>query len=153
MVKKKNRLFIPVMLLIAACAPKQTYTGERLPAEQVARIQRNTIKIHLYYTRTLNVASVDGLQPSALQTDYEVLPGQHVLAVKVFWTTKLLLAPLVTAQNWQVNTNSLTFEAEAGHRYRLNGEEGPNKIYYVWLEDADTGSIVAGTRPGANPVP
>lgn len=153
MLKKKNWLFIPVMVLIAACAPKQTYTGERLPPEQVARIQQYTNKIHLYYTRTLYVTSVDGLRPSFLQADYEVLPGQHVLAVKVSWQTTLLAAPFVAAQNWRVNTNSLTFEAEAGHRYRLNGEEGPNKIYYVWLEDADTGSIVAGTRPGANPVP
>jgi hypothetical protein len=144
----KKALPLLVLLLLNGCAAKQTYSGERLPPEQVAKIQRNTIKTHLYYTRTLNVASVDGMQPSAMQTDFEVLPGQHTLSLRVLWQTKLLAAPVVASQGWQVNTTSLTFQAEAGRRYKLNGEEGPNNIYFVWLEDADTGAIVAGTRPG-----
>jgi hypothetical protein len=90
------------------------------------------------------------MQPSAMQTDFEVLPGQHTLSLRVLWQTKLLAAPVVASQGWQVNTTSLTFQAEAGRRYRLNGEEGPNNVYFVWLEDADTGSLVAGTRPGSS---
>lgn len=149
MQKSKRSLLLLMLLLVGGCAAQQTYTGERLPAEQVARIQRNTIKTHLYYTRTLNVVSVDGMQPSSMATDFEVLPGQHTLSLRVLWQTQLLAAPIVASKGWQVNTNSLTFQAEAGRRYKLNGEEGSNNIYFVWLEDADTGSLVAGSRAGS----
>ncbi len=89
------------------------------------------------------------MTPSASQTEFEVLPGPHALSVRVLWQIQLLAAPVVAAKGWQVNTNSLTLQAEAGRRYKLKGEEGPNNIFFIWLEDADTGVIVAGNRPGS----
>lgn len=144
-------VLVLLLLLATGCGATQTYTGEKLLKEQVALIQRNTIQRLLYYVLTLNVADIDGIKPSQFQTYYEVLPGEHTLSIRVIWQTHLVAAPLVASKGLNLANNTITFRAEAGRNYRLNGEEGADKLFFVWLEDADTGSLVAGRRPGAAP--
>jgi hypothetical protein len=57
------------------------------------------------------------------------------LSIAVGWSTHLLAAPLVALKGLKVTPSQLTFRAEAGRTYKLNGEEGPDKLFFVWLGD------------------
>lgn len=134
--------------LTAGCGATQTYTGERRPREQVAYVKGRTFKWQLFYQLDINVVAVDGVERAGAKFDFEVLPGEHTLSIAVGWSTHLLAAPLVALKGLKVTPSQLTFRAEAGRTYKLNGEEGPDKLFFVWLGDEVSGAIVAGKRPG-----
>jgi len=60
----------------------------------------------------------------------------------------LLAAPAVESKRFTTIKPgpSLTFQAEAGWRYRVQVKD-VGEIVFVWLEDEKTGSVVAGSKP------
>ena len=144
----KRALGVLVLLLVftASCA-RQMYPGERLPQDQVARIERNTIKYFSYYSVTINIAEVDGQTSSGEHTEFEVLPGEHTVGLRLLAYTKLLLAPVLASKQFTFTPGKLTFRAEAGRRYKVEGEEVADYQFLLWVEDAETGSVVGGRKP------
>ena len=136
-----------LLVLTTSCATMQTYPGERLPQDRVARIDRSAIHRHFFYNVIVNVAEVDGLKPTGVHTDFEVLPGEHTLYVTVHLSYHLLAAPAMASKQFIITPgNKLTFRAEAGRRYKIQGED-VGELFFIWLEDAETGSVVAGKKP------
>lgn len=136
-----------LLMLTTSCATMQTYPGERLPQDRVARIDRSAIHQHFFYSLNINVAAVDGLNATGAQTEYEVLPGEHTLYVTCYSSYHILVAPAMVSKHFVVVPgNLLTFRAEAGRRYKMQGED-VNELFFIWLEDMETGSVVAGRKP------
>jgi hypothetical protein len=136
-----------VALATSCTTTMQTYPGERLPPDRVARIDLFSIHRHMFYDLNINVAAVDGMNPTGTALEYEVLPGDHTLYLRCYSSYHILVAPaMVSKQFVVVPGNLLTFRAEAGRRYKMNGEDVEG-VFFIWLEDAETGSVVAGRKP------
>jgi hypothetical protein len=136
-----------LMVLTASCGTTQTYPGERLPRDRVARIDRSAMHQHFLYNLNINVAAVDGVNATSTQTTYEVLPGEHTLYVTFYSSYHILAAPVMASKQFVVVPGKfLTFRAEAGRKYKMNGED-IDEVFYIWLEDVETGTVVAGRKP------
>ena len=144
---RKLCILAVLLVLATSCATMQTYPGEKLPQDRVARIDRSTIHRHFSYNVIINIAAVDGVNATSVQTEYEVLPGEHTLYVTCHLSYHILVAPAMAGKRFGiVPGNILTFRAEAGRRYKMNGED-VGEVFYIWLEDVETGSVVSGKKP------
>ncbi len=136
-----------LLVLTTSCATMQTYPGEKLPQDRVARIDRSAIHRHFSYNILINVAAVDGVNATSTQSKYEVLPGEHTLYVTCHLKYDLVVALAMGSKQFViVPGNLLTFRAEAGREYKMNGED-VGELFYIWLEDVETGSVMAGRKP------
>ena len=136
-----------LLVFTTSCATVQTYPGEKLPQDRVARIDRSAIHRHFFYNVIINVAEVDGLEATSVQSEYEVLPGEHTLYVTCHLSYHLLVTPAMASKQFIITPgNKLTFRAEAGRRYKIQGED-VGELFFIWLEGAETGSVVAGRKP------
>lgn len=138
---------VVVVMLTTSCGSTQTYPGERLPQARVARINVLTTHRHFLYNLNIIVKAVDGVNIGKADMTYEVLPGEHTLYVICQSWYHVLAAPVMASKQFTVVPgNFLTFRAEAGRRYTMNGED-IDEVFYIWLEDVETGSVVAGRKP------
>jgi hypothetical protein len=102
---------------------------------------------HFFYDLIINIAAVDGLNATSVQSEYEVLPGEHTLYVTCYSSYHILAAPVMASKQFVVVPgNLLTFRAEAGRRYTMKGED-VDEVFFIWLEDVETGSVLAGRKP------
>ena len=127
----------------------QMYPGERLPRDQVARIQKTTTNFYGVYAEHLNIVRVDGVQSAS--DEIEVLPGEHTLRVGLSSTQPVLAFPIVALRKKVIITPpTLTFQAVAGREYRVDGKHVPDEKYarwVIWVEDVETGTVVGGRKP------
>jgi len=156
-------LVLCLALLLPACTARM-YEGPALPDTEVAVIdghESHGIAVMVVWVipapvpqHRTSVLSVDG-RPRDLGTDVEVLPGPHRVKVRY---TRAPDANFCVAGSYGLGVcveEDMTYEleiefaAEAGHRYRVLAErQGRN---YIWVEDTDSGQLVAGERPSAAP--
>lgn len=125
-----------IALLIASCASVQTYEGDTLPKEQVAVI-KSTHWGNLVVTAV--VREVDGKDMGFSPGNIMVLPGEHVIKIRVSHSMGYL---------GTISTHgTVILHAEAGHTYKVGGE-----IYefgdglWVWIKDEENGRIVASRK-------
>ena len=142
----KIALIIGLLLAIAGCARPVTvrmYEGPELPPEEKAIIKESRHE-HDSSTTEAYILKLDGEWLPNYRTTpgvVEVLPGDREITCWVtyasFWTAFGPIAgpPL-----------SLTFQAEAGHVYRVDGDFHYVKSH-LWIVDETTGVEVAAHRP------
>lgn len=140
-------ILVVLLVLTTSCSTMRTYPGEKLPQDRVARIDRSAMHRHFFYDLNINVAAVDGLNATSVHSEYEVLPGEHTLYVTCYLSCQILVAPAMASKQFViVPGNLLTFRAEAGRRYKMKGED-VGEVFFIWLEDVEIGSVVAGRKP------
>jgi hypothetical protein len=159
---ERMRFLLVMMLALAltsgCAAPVQVYPGEKLPRDQVARIERSTFcNYHDFPASAVISLYVDTVNGEAAPKGsvLEVLPGQQTLGVDVSILTRALSAPsLYSKPPFRLSPSTLTFRAEAGHEYKIKTqvllEPTQNRIAW-WAEDAESGSVVAGEKPPPEP--
>ena len=144
-----NRFSVRVMVLaiflvgLTACASTTTreYSGPELPADQTALVESGP------YTE---IEVVDGRAVGALKV--AVLPGTHSVALRPSEHGQ----PIRDYWFYSRSTGSVSFNAEAGHRYLVYvdfvPDEGPADEQkgsgYVWIGyvlDRATGKKIANT--------
>lgn len=131
---------------LAGCSTTQVYPGPKLPPEQVAHLNGT----HTFYVlggSTILVTSIDGqeeladakVQDHDYVGDLELLPGVHTITVSyeldILAKPRRSVAPCV-----------ITFRAEAGHSYIVDGTSLPKgEVWRCWIEDAQTNERTDGT--------
>ena len=126
---------ISVTTLLASCAgTMQTYEGSELPPEKVAVIKAGSID----FFNSATVHAVDGVESGFNIVNAVVLPGEHHIQIRPYKFTGI-------ASNWAYRT--VLLHAEEGHTYIGLGKIIDEETIYAWIEDAETGLVVAGTKP------
>lgn len=167
MTTRKSRWLLvrlPLVLLFAlsACAPIKMYPGPELPPDKTALITPMDA-FHHFSRRSiwgkllgpavhLGIEKFDGTKP---EIDYVngilVKPGRHTLTVNLNYCdatpihtpTGVIYVPSGCDGTL---TKDLAFDAEAGRRYLVLGlSDSGNQTY--WIEDQETGRVVAGRKP------
>jgi tetratricopeptide (TPR) repeat protein len=117
------------MLLFNACTLDPTYfhVDPILSPNEMALVQN--------FDSTLNISSCDGKR--IISPKIWLLPGEHTLTASIFRTDNALEVYTYTGDV------TLSFNAEAGHRYRLayNMSSLPNKVLF-FIVDQTTGNNV-----------
>jgi hypothetical protein len=97
----------------------------------------------LNFIRTTKIASIDGMQRGNRWIGKAtVLPGDHVVKAcyHVIRGSAVEYSPPVV----------IPFTAAAGRRYRVDGRKVHLAADYwdtcIWIEDVDTGALVAGSK-------
>ena len=135
--KSISSILIPfIALLIASCASVQTYEGDALPKDQVAVI-KSTHWGNLVVTAV--VREVDGKDMGFSPGDIMVLPGEHVIKIRV--THSMGYLGTISAHG------TVILHAEAGHTYKVYGEiYGFGEGLSVWIKDEQNDQIVASRK-------
>jgi hypothetical protein len=111
----------------------QLYTGDRLPKEEVAIIKPNMEG----WFRNTWISEIDGKPVGITNKKVEVLPGIHTLRIKV--------KDSEFAQPVYMGVDTISFEAEAGHVYRVEGKI--KRVEAVtWVIDEETNAPVTKGR-------
>lgn len=131
---------VGVVLLVAlaasACAGMKFYVEPDVPSEQIALIEAPQ---QLVGTR-LYIRSADGERLSlGGEPRVKVLPGVHTLEVRYefHWLGAVRYGQPI----------SLSMNAEAGRRYRVEGAETGGGRCMAWIVDTATNEVVGGRRP------
>ena len=102
----------------------QTYDGPRLPDDRIAVLTPNSLSAQIGF----EVVSVDGRPFRTQDSDLALMPGEAVIALILTPNPVHTIdtSPLETARDEYYNrvgaTNvNIAFDAEAGHRYFLQG--------------------------------
>jgi hypothetical protein len=134
---KRITIFLILILSISltSCATVQTYEGEELPREEVAVIKSD------YWgniTVTAVVREVDGKYMGFYHGDIVVLPGRHLVKIRVTHSFGYL--------GVRVQHGTVLLHAEAGHTYKVGGAI-TSLDPWVWIVDEGTNQVVAGRHP------
>ena len=84
-----------------------------------------------------DLLKIDGASCRLMGNTIEVLPGEHTVDFRISKRVVHKALPLT-----DVYEHILTFEAEAGHTYTLDGEFA-RRVVHVWIADNSTGEHVA----------
>ena len=126
--------------LLASCGGTiQTYEGPKLPPEKVAVIKSGSSDLF----NSATVHAVDGVESGFNMVNAVVLPGEHRIKIRPYKTAGI-------ASYWAYRT--VVLNAEAGHTYKVAGKIIDEDSIWVWIEDKDTGQIVAGSKPDSGGV-
>ena len=138
MARMNKKYYFCMILLIGSiflnsCQTMQLYTGDRLPKEEVAIIKPNMEG----WFRNTWISEIDGKPVGITNTKVEVLPGVHTLRIKVKDSEFAL--PVY------MGVDTISFEAEAGHVYRVDGRI--KRVEAVtWVIDEETNAPVTRGR-------
>jgi len=130
-INKKNCFYVIVIILIITifygCGTIQVYTGDRLPKNKVAIIKQNGARP--YY---IAIKEIDGKSVDSVFKNFEVLPGVHTLKINVMGSNPDL--------SRKEDIDTISFVAEAGHVYRVDGwlDERGNAVTRVIDEETNT---------------
>jgi hypothetical protein len=134
---KKNLIYVQLFFLVLignGCTYKNS-PNALTPPEGSARIEGSRY-FHLY---GVVIDSIDG-QPLSYTNSAYIPPGNHRVQVTYY------LAFSANYSRW------VDFKAATGGSYIIKAEVqnqwqiGPS-VHYVWIEEAQTGTIVGGTPP------
>jgi hypothetical protein len=97
------------------------------------------------FGRRVYAVRIDGFEVSS--ADYgrvNLLPGNH----QVSWDAEFGVSVLVNPSGWDTTEVDLTVNLLAGHAYTVNADRttGPGYRMYLWMEDASSGEVIAGTK-------
>ena len=134
-----NKCYFHIIVIILfvtflyGCGTIQVYTGDRLPKEEVAIIKQNGTRP--YY---IAIKEIDGKPVSSVFRDFEILSGVHTLRINVMGS--------FPGFDKKENSDTISFLAESGHVYRVNGwlDEQGNAV--LWVTDEETNNPVTLER-------
>ena len=77
-------------------------------------------------------------------SEVHLLPGEHVIR----WQTEFGVSVMIEPSGFATRSTEVIAQLEAGRVYRLRADRTKGLGYraYLWIEDASTGAVVAGTR-------
>jgi hypothetical protein len=127
------------------------YPGPERPLSTVATLTGSAHRLVLvFYNRTteIRILAVNEQQIIAASDEFVLLPGHHDVKVaygtfrSIGWGLGWAIPP--------VPAQTIEFVAEAGHRYRVDGQivspTPDTRKFNAWIEDLDTGAIVGGSK-------
>jgi len=126
-----------IVLVSAGCMTMQAYTGESRGVQETALLTETSY--HPLYIRSVNGSPVGFFHNKA-----RILPGANYLRVKVLMPLGSDVRGVPMIENYFIQ--EITFEAKAGHVYRIDGIVNRNK-QWVWVEDAESREVVGGSKP------
>ena len=129
-------LFIKVMLS-AGCMTVKGYQGEARGVGETALLTETSY--HPLYIKSVNGETVGFFHNKA-----SILPGTNYLRVKVLMPTGSDVRGVPMIENYFIK--EITFEAKAGHVYRIDGIINRNN-QWVWVEDSESREVVGGHKP------
>ena len=111
------------------------YPGPERPATEIV-----TLKLG-----NASEVIIDGMKVD--RSDYgsvTLLPGRHLIR----WNTWFGVSELVEPSGLATRTAGNGVEQKAGHAYVLKADRTTGHGYrtYLWIEDADSGEVIAGTK-------
>lgn len=121
-----------IALLAGACATQEVYRNPTVTPDGSAVLSTTAQGPAL-----VNLLAVDGRSCRNLGNSVELAPGLRTIDFRI--SQKLSPNPIPWTE---VHEHMLSFEAEAGHAYTLEGEFD-RSIVHVWIADAATGDRVA----------
>lgn len=133
---------VAIIVLMSACGSYRSdhvyklYPGPELPDSDVATLK---------FGNLVYVVEIDGLRVSA--ADYgavKLLPGVH----SIQWEATFVVSVMVNASGFDRAEVDNVALLSAGHKYILEADRTTGHGYrmYLWIEDAETGEVVAGVR-------
>jgi len=142
--RRVRSIIYPLAMLVvfmSGCVslPKEVYrgySGAELPDASLALLdigKADTVQIDgMYY--------LDGSK----YTIVKLLPGLH----RLDWSNSFGVSVMVDPRMIVDFRANATVTMEAGHIYRLQAERtlGPGYRVYMWIDDASTGTVVAGDK-------
>ena len=110
---KVRLALLALLVACSGCGTARLYDGERLGADEVARISGD-LRINAGSPLTVILREVDDVPLKVGQSAVEVLPGKH-----------RLLVDCRIAETERTSRHSIDAEVSAGRRYKLVAETGP----------------------------
>ncbi len=120
-----------IALLVGACATQEVYETPTVTPEGSAMLSTAE------GSAMLNLLAVDGRSCRELGNSVELAPGMRTIDFRI--SKKLSPNPIPWTE---VHEHMLSFEAEAGHAYTLEGAFD-RSVVHVWIKDATSGDRVA----------
>jgi hypothetical protein len=129
-------------IVASACAtgPEEVhsyklYAGPERPLETLAVVQLGNADAAEFNGRLVTRGD---------WSEVHLLPGEHVIR----WQTEFGVSVTIEPSGFATRGTEVTAQLEAGRVYRLRADRttGPGYRAYLWIEDASTGAVVAGTR-------
>ncbi len=136
----KVALIICLLLAIVGCVPTtvKMYEGPALPPEETATI-KGSWHYNVVSNTSIIILKADGKFAHITTDPIEVLPGEHEITVRIEHGN------LATGWGWMtLPSQTLSFQAEAGRVYRVDGSFFKG---HIWVVDETTGVEVAAHRP------
>lgn len=127
-------VFIVAIAFLSGCASSQAYEGEKLPPEKVALIKGSS---HIFGTAA-SITAIDGKDMRWTSGEIQALPGDHELDVHLMSGVYMF---------YSYAKAKVSFTAEAGHVYRVEGKMRQGKLTGVWVVDEADDSVVGGKKP------
>ena len=90
------------------------------------------------------VMKVDETAVSGVFKQIAVAPGRH--SVSIAYTQRSPICGYGGCIITHSSESSITFMAEAGHKYRIPAERMDERNW-IWVEDVKSGKVVAGEKP------
>jgi len=111
------------------------YPGPERPATEIVTLQLGNA----------SEVIIDGMKVD--RSDYDnvtLLPGPH----EIRWSTWFGVSVLVDPSGFATRKSDQVVELKAGHTYILKADRTHGQGYraYLWIEDADSGKVIAGTK-------
>lgn len=131
-------VLLVLSLLATGCKTIQTYDGNRLPSDQVAKL---TCASSYYFvaSRSCYIQKVDGRTFPDSGKDVDLLPGKHEIVVFLKTTAH------TNRRRAYKGPQIFSFVAVAGHVYTVDGNWFSGG-HPMWIIDEQTKEIVAGTK-------
>jgi hypothetical protein len=125
---------------LCGCATPTTAVYKLYPGPVKPDSEISTLHLH-----NASNATIDGISVS--RRDYSIIqlsPGEH----QVRWTSVHGVSVLIERSGFAEKKSAHKVDLKRGHNYRLRSDRttGHGYIIYHWIEDVDTGEVVAGTE-------
>ena len=138
----RDVILAAMVVSLAACGSTRSqhvyklYPGPELPDSDVAT---------MIFGDGVFAVEIDGLKVSS--SDYGTIklsPGEH----SIRWGATFLVSVMVNSSGFDHAETENVTDLVAGHTYIIQSDRTTGHSYrmYLWIEDAETGEAVAGTR-------
>lgn len=127
--------------MLVSCATTSSQVYKLYPG----KIRPDSELVTLKFGDEVRELVIDGMK--VRRSDYgerKIIPGRH----EISWGAEFMVSVMVNASGWAETSTTKVVDLEAGHSYAINADRTTGHGYqmYVWIEDAETGEVVAGVR-------
>lgn len=138
----RSVIIVAIFVSLSACGSLHSqhvyklYPGPILPDSEVATLK---------FGSGVHTVEVDGLKVSS--ADYgtiKLVPGEH----RIRWESMFIVSVMVNASGFDSAEADNMANLAAGHTYSIEADRTTGHGYsmYLWIEDAETGEVVAGVK-------
>jgi len=126
--------------LLAGCASTDNVVYKLYAGPE--RADTEIVTLHLAHASEV---IIDGMKVD--RSDYDsvtLLPGRHLIRWKTWFGVSVLIEP----SGFATRQSGHTLDLKAGHTYILKADRttGPGYRTYLWVEDVQSGQVIAGEK-------